>query len=55
MIISSLSDLNKIDAKIQAAKISSTVGKRKRMEILKKASEMKIKVLNPGVEAEKNE
>jgi large subunit ribosomal protein L32e len=54
-MVSSVSDLGKIDAKANAARISSTVGKRKRAEILKKASELKIKVLNPGAEAKKSE
>lgn len=47
VLVSSLKDLEKIDAKVQAAKISHTVGKKKRVEILKKAEELKIKVLNP--------
>lgn len=55
LIVSSVNDLNKIDAKTHAAKISSTVGKKKRAEILKRAGEMKIKVLNPGAEAKKSE
>lgn len=48
IIISSPKDLQNVDAKIFAAKISSTVGRKKRVEILKKAEELKIKVLNPG-------
>ncbi|MEM7826253.1 MAG: 50S ribosomal protein L32e [Candidatus Aenigmatarchaeota archaeon] len=40
-------DLEKIDPKTQAARIASSVGKKKRQEILKKAEELKIKVLNP--------
>lgn len=48
VLVSSPKDLDYIDAKVQAAKISATVGKRKRGDILKKAGEMKIKVLNPG-------
>ncbi len=47
VIVSSLKDLEKVDAKTQAVKISHTVGKKKRGEIVKKAEEMKIKVLNP--------
>lgn len=47
VVVSSMKDLGKIDAKTQAVKISHTVGKRKRADILKKAEEMKIKVLNP--------
>ncbi len=39
-------DLEKIDPTKQVARISATVGKRKKLMILKKADEMKIKVLN---------
>ncbi|WP_456482250.1 50S ribosomal protein L32e [Methanopyrus sp.] len=39
-------DLEKIDPKRQAARIASRVGKRKRQEILKKAEELGIVVLN---------
>ena len=42
-------DLEKIDPKTECVRISSSVGKKKRMEILKKAEELKIKVLNKGV------
>lgn len=48
ILVSSPKDLEKINPKTHAAKISATVGKRKRGEIVKKAGEMKIKVLNPG-------
>ena len=37
----------KINPEKEAVKIASTVGKKKRQEIVKKAGEMKIKVLNP--------
>jgi large subunit ribosomal protein L32e len=40
-------DLQKIDPVKQACRISATVGKKKRLEIMKKAGELKIKVLNP--------
>lgn len=39
--------LEKIDSKKEAVKIGSSVGKRKRQGIVKKAEELKIKVLNP--------
>lgn len=48
-VVSSAADLSKVDAKTHAVKISSTVGRMKRDIIVKKAEEMKIKVLNPGV------
>jgi len=45
-LVFNLSDLEKIDQKTEAARISHAVGKKKRVEILKKAEELKIKVLN---------
>lgn len=39
-------DLEKIDPKRQAARIASRVGRRKRQEILEKAEELGIVVLN---------
>lgn len=47
--VSNPSDLEGVDQKSQAVRIAGSVGKRKRMEILKKAKKMKLKVLNPGV------
>lgn len=47
VLVSNFNDLQKIDSKIEAVKISHAVGKKKRTEILKKAEELKIKVLNP--------
>ena len=41
-------DLNRIDPERQAARIGGTVGVRKRIEIIKKADELGIKVLNRG-------
>ncbi|MBI2676107.1 MAG: 50S ribosomal protein L32e [Candidatus Aenigmarchaeota archaeon] len=40
-------EAGKIDPKNQRAIIASSVGRRKRLEILKKAEEMKLKVANP--------
>ncbi len=42
-------DLDKIDASRSAARIGSTVGSRKREIIEKRAQELNIRVLNPGV------
>lgn len=39
-------DLEKIDPETQAARISSTIGKRKEEEIRKRAEKMNIKILN---------
>jgi large subunit ribosomal protein L32e len=41
-------DLDEIDPDTQAARIGSTVGKRKRLRILEKAQDEGIHVLNPG-------
>ncbi|RLJ03395.1 MAG: 50S ribosomal protein L32e [Candidatus Aenigmatarchaeota archaeon] len=48
-------DLEKIDKEKEAARIGSSVGLKKRLEILKKAEELGIKVLNPGLIKEKLE
>lgn len=47
ILIHNPTDLEKIDSKKQACRIASTVGKRKRFDIMKKALELKIKILNP--------
>jgi large subunit ribosomal protein L32e len=47
VLVSSLKDLEKVDPKTQAIRIAHTVGEKKRKEIIKKAEELKIKVLNP--------
>lgn len=49
VLVRSLKDLNGIDAKKEAIRIAATIGKKKRLEILKIAKERGIKVLNPGV------
>lgn len=41
-------DFGKMNTKTQCIRIASGVGKKKRLEIIKKAAEMKIRVLNPG-------
>ena len=46
ILVCNLNDLAKIDNKTQAARISKTIGKRKRNEIIKKANEKAIWVLN---------
>ncbi len=52
VLVYNAKDLEKIDSKKQACRIASTVGKRKRLDIMKRASELKIKILNP-LKAEK--
>ena len=41
-------ELSKLDPKSDAARIGHTVGNKKRIEIISKAAELGIKVLNPG-------
>jgi large subunit ribosomal protein L32e len=47
ILIFNLDGLNSIDKKSEAVKISHSIGGKKRKEILKKAEELKIRVLNP--------
>jgi len=47
VLVHNVKELERIDPKKEAARIAHTVGKKKRKEILKKAEELKIKVLNP--------
>ncbi len=46
VLVCNLKDLDKVDIKTQAARISRTIGKRKRNEMIKKANEKAIWVLN---------
>ena len=48
-LIHNVNELQRIDKSKEAVKVAHDVGKRKRNDIVKKAEEMKIKVLNPGV------
>jgi len=47
VLVYNIKDLEKINPKEEVARIAHRVGKRKRREVLKKAKELKIKVLNP--------
>ena len=47
VIVYSPNELKNLDVKKEAVRIAARVGKKKRMEILERAKEMKIKVLNP--------
>lgn len=49
-LVENLAQLGSVDAKTQAVRIASGVGKRKRSEILALAKKLKLTVLNPGVE-----
>ncbi len=44
------SDLEKIDAKTQAARIAHTVGERKRVLLIEEAKKRNIRILNPRAE-----
>jgi large subunit ribosomal protein L32e len=44
--IQNIQDLNRVDPKTQAGRLSSKIGKKKKEEIIKKAKKMKIKLLN---------
>ncbi len=46
VLVSCLKDIEKINPKEQAIRIRSSVGKKKRAEIIKKAEELGIKILN---------
>lgn len=48
ILVHNVKELEKVDVSKEAVKIASPVGSRKRSEILKKAEEMKVKVLNPS-------
>ncbi len=48
MLFTILPSLSNLDPKNDAARIGHTVGKKKRIEIIGKAGELGIKVLNPG-------
>lgn len=47
VIVHNVAELGKIDVKREAVRVSGRVGKKKRAEILKRAKELKLKVLNP--------
>ena len=48
IVIHNTAELSKLDPKKDAARIGHTVGNKKRIEIISKAGELGIKVLNPG-------
>jgi len=47
VLIANVNELKKIDPIKEAVRISSKVGKKKKIEIINKAKELEIKVLNP--------
>ncbi|HLG37958.1 MAG TPA: 50S ribosomal protein L32e [Nitrososphaera sp.] len=54
-VIHNVVELAKLDPKKDAARLGHTVGKRKRIEIIAKANELGVKVLNAGRLAPKKE
>lgn len=55
VLVYNTEDLVAIDPSTQAARIAHTVGKRKRTDIIARAKEMNIKILNVKLSAEKEE
>jgi large subunit ribosomal protein L32e len=51
VIVYNVNDLDGIDPKTQAARIGSSVGTKKRMDLEKKAEKLEIRILNPGCKA----
>ena len=54
-LVHNVNELSRLDPKKDAARLGHTVGKRKRVEMIAKATELGIKVLNAGKLAPKNE
>jgi len=48
ILIFNVKDLTKIDPKVDAVRIAHTVGNKKRIEIVTEATNLKMKILNPG-------
>jgi large subunit ribosomal protein L32e len=46
VLVRNLKDLERVDPSKEAIRIAATVGKKKREEIVKKAKELKIRILN---------
>jgi large subunit ribosomal protein L32e len=49
ILVHNVKDLKKVNPKKEVARIASSVGIKKRLEILKEAKKEKIKILNPGI------
>lgn len=54
-VVHNVAELAKLDPKKDAARLGHTVGKKKRIEMIAKATELGIKVLNAGKLAPKKE
>jgi large subunit ribosomal protein L32e len=55
VIVNNVAELSTIDPAVQAARIAHTVGKRKRADIIAKAKELNIKILNVKLTAKTEE
>ena len=49
VLVKNIAELEDLDPSTQAGRISSTVGTRKKITMLEKARELKIKILNKGL------
>jgi large subunit ribosomal protein L32e len=49
ILISNMRELESLNSETQAGRISSKIGKRKKIIMLEKAQELKIKILNKGL------
>lgn len=49
VLVRNIAELEDLDPSTQAGRISSTVGTRKKITMLEKARELKIKILNKGL------
>ena len=47
VMINNMKDLEKINSEKECGRVSSRVGKKKKLEMMKKADEMKVRILNP--------
>ena len=54
-VVHNVAEISKLDPKNDAARIAHTVGKKKRIEMIAKATQLGIKVLNAGKLAPKKE
>jgi large subunit ribosomal protein L32e len=47
VLVSNVAEMKRLDAKKDAARISSMVGRKKRLAMIEAAKEIKVKILNP--------
>lgn len=55
VMVSGPGDIDRVNPSRQAVRIASSVGRRKREQILARANELGIRVLNPGVKKRESE